>query len=255
MNPEEDRLGRFHSLSLEELDCVKLLKRFDTKFVFHRDKLPFVFDYLNGHYGILEINRNRVFKYESLYYDTDDYFFYHQHHNKKLNRYKIRCRRYIESDLCYFEMKFKNNKKKTIKKRLLLEDKLIGHELSGKMIEFGKNWILNDYKPILDKIKPKLRIEFDRITLASQASKERLTFDLNLAFTDSKSKYYKINNLIIAELKSETRSLNPEFLHHLKNLKIFPSTFSKYCIGIATTDNQVKSNRFKKTLLKLKSFD
>jgi hypothetical protein len=255
MNQLENDLRCFQGLPLEKLDDIKLLKRYDTKFVFHREKLPSVFDYLHNHYGILEINNNRTFKYESLYFDTDDYFLYHQHHNKKLNRYKIRCRRYIDSNQCYFEIKFKNNKKKTIKTRLLLEDKIIKDELSDISKEFGRKCILKDYNVCIDNVGPKLRIEFDRITLASQLNKERFTFDLNLTYTVNGTGKYCFNNLIIAELKSEKISLNPEFRQYLKSLKIFPTTFSKYCIGIAMTNNQVKSNRFKKTLLKLNHFN
>ena len=49
-------------------------------FIFHKDKLKNVLDYLSKHYEILEIDNKRFFKYENLYFDTDDYFFYHQHH-------------------------------------------------------------------------------------------------------------------------------------------------------------------------------
>lgn len=257
MNLSENNLTRFKAMHLEELDKVKLLKRYDTKFVFHKDKLKSVFDYLCEHYEILEINQSRCFKYESLYYDTDDYFFYHQHHNKKLNRYKIRCRRYIDSNQCYFEVKFKNNRNKTIKTRLLLEDNYINNELSEKLKEFGKKSILKDYQYLIDEISPKLWIEFDRITLANQLNKERLTFDFNLTFTDKKSYKRKISNLIIAELKSENISLNTYFLQYLKTLKIFPTNFSKYCIGVATNSNNsgIKSNRFKKILTKLQKFN
>jgi hypothetical protein len=256
MNQLENNLNCFQGLSLEELEDVKLLKRFDTKFVFHKDKLPFVFDYLYGKYGILEINKNRTFKYESLYYDTDDYLFYHQHHNKRLNRYKIRCRRYIESDQCFFEIKFKSNKNKTLKTRLRLEDRVINSTLSENKKEFVRTNISNGFRDILaETIKPKLWVEFDRITLANQASKVRFTFDSNLTYTDTKSRRYKLGDLVIAELKSETISMDPSFLQHLKSLKIFPTTFSKYCMGIVMANNNIKANRFKRTLLKLKNFN
>jgi hypothetical protein len=256
MDPAGNVLGQFQGLSLEKLDDVKLLKRFDTKFVFHKDKLPFVFDYLYGKYGILEINKNRIFKYESLYYDTDDYIFYHMHHNKRLNRYKIRCRRYLESDQCFFEIKFKNNKSKTLKTRLRLEDRIINAVLSENKKEFVRTNVSNGFRDILAEIiKPKLWVEFDRITLANQVSRERFTFDSNLSYTDTKSRRHYFNNLVIAELKSESISPDSSLLQHLKSLKIFPTTFSKYCIGIATTNNNIKANRFKRTLLKLENFN
>jgi hypothetical protein len=90
-------LNCFNATTLERLDVIKLLKRYDTKFIFCREKLLPVFDFLADHYNVLEIDNRRHFKYESLYYDTDDYFFYRQHHNKKYDRYKIRCRKSVIS--------------------------------------------------------------------------------------------------------------------------------------------------------------
>jgi len=256
MQQLKNSLNYFKRLSLEDLDDIKLLKRFDTKFVFHKDKLKSVFEYLYQQYGILEIEGNRNFRYQSLYYDTDDYFFYHQHHNKKLNRYKIRCRRYIESDQCYFEIKFKNNKSKTIKTRLLLEEGIITPSLSVNKKEFVRKNITNGFNDFLaETIRPKLWVIFDRTTLADPISKERFTFDLNLTYIDINSNRHSFSDLVIAELKSESLSLDPLFFQHLKSLKIFPTTFSKYCMGIVTVNKDIKANRFKRTLLKLQNFN
>ena len=86
MNQMENDLTPFNATSLIDIETIKLMKRYDTKFIFHRDKLQSVFDYLRPDYQVLEINNKRSFLYENLYYDTDDYFFYHQHHNQRVNR-------------------------------------------------------------------------------------------------------------------------------------------------------------------------
>lgn len=251
----ENNLAGFSGTTLHNIETIKLMKRFDTKFIFHSNKLPAVFDYLRPHYQVLEINGKRFFRYENLYYDTDDYFFYHQHHNQRLNRYKLRCRKYLESDDCYFEIKFKNNKMKTIKSRIRLEDKNIHDELLHESRDFARKSVAVDHGNIVDKVQPALWIRFNRITFANIIKKERLTFDVHLAYTGRNSHSCKINHLIIAELKSETASPNSPFFQYLKDLRIFPSPFSKYCMGVALTDNKVKSNRFKKNLLKLHQFN
>ena len=51
------------------------------------------------------------------HYDTDDRKFYLDHHNQRVNRNKVRFREYEGSKLTYLEIKHKNNKGKTIKKR------------------------------------------------------------------------------------------------------------------------------------------
>jgi len=253
MDQIEEYLYGFQKIDLDSLNTIKLMKRYDTKFIFHKDKLKYVFDYLYKNYQILEIDKNRAFRYENLYYDTDDRFFYNQHHNRKLNRYKLRCRKYIETNQCYFEIKFKNNKKKTIKTRLLLADNNISSELSEESKEFARKYISTFNGDILDKINPSLWISFNRITLANLSNKERLTFDINLTYTDKRSNSRKINSLIIAELKSEKVSMNSPFFQYLKELRISPSTFSKYCIGIAITEDNIKTNRFKGKLLTLRN--
>lgn len=250
----ENPLDNFHPTALEDLNAIKLLKRFDTKFIFHKKQLGAVFDCLSGRYQILEIDNNRSFSYETLYYDTDDYLFYHQHHNRKLNRYKIRCRRYRQSDQCYFEVKFKNNRRKTIKSRLPLENGGIHPGLSEESKRFAKERMLVGDNRVIEKIKPKLKVEYNRITFANPANMERLTIDSDLTYIDSDSNRHRIENLIIAELKSENVSPNTPLYQHLKGLRIFPSKFSKYCIGIAMTEQRVKNNRFKKKILGLKKF-
>lgn len=250
MNEIAKTLAHFNKTTLESLDALKLLKRYDTKFIFRRDKLMPVFEYLSDHYQILEIDGRRFFKYDNLYYDTDDFFFYRQHHNNKLDRYKVRFRKYIESNRCYFEIKHKNNKNKTIKSRLLLSGCNILFKLSEESKSFARSSIsLNGN--IIDRLEPKLTIGFERITFANHDLKERLTFDSSLVFTNTNLLQRRIDNLVVAELKSEKHSTNTKLVQYLKTLRIYPAAFSKYCIGIATTEKSVKYNRFKKGLLQL----
>ena len=250
-----DTLTCFNTTTLEGLNALKLLKRYDTKFVFCREKLMQVFDFLSKQYDILEIDNRRYFKYESLYYDTDEYFFYHQHHNRKYDRYKIRFRTYIDLNQCFFEVKHKNNKKKTIKSRLLLNNNSDFNILSEESKSFAKNRIALSNRDIIDQINPKLEVNFDRITFADHVNKKRLTIDLNLSFTNKNSFQKKLDNLVIAELKSDNCSCNSQFSQYLKGLKIYPARFSKYCIGLAVTEKNIKSNRFKKNLLKLNNLN
>ena len=74
-------LNDLQTVSLEELDNVKLLDRQDTKFVFNQIHLPLILDKIKPFYRILEINNDRVFTYDNTYFDTDDFLFYNQHHN------------------------------------------------------------------------------------------------------------------------------------------------------------------------------
>ena len=104
------------------MNLVKLLNRKDTKFVFHYSKLDYLLERLSSTYKLLQVNGINTFTYQNTYFDTEDNLFYNQHHNEKRNRYKVRFRQYSGTDDCYFEIKTKNNKNRTIKKRLKVEE-------------------------------------------------------------------------------------------------------------------------------------
>lgn len=251
MNALEYNLKEFGAIDLEGLNTIRLMKRYDTKFVFHREMLPYVFDCLKQDYAILEMFGNRIFAYQTLYYDTDDYLFYHQHHDQRVNRYKIRCRRYVDTEQCYIEVKCKNNKKKMIKTRLLLGDPHIPPELPARAGVFAKSRISNGCRQIVDDVKPVLWVTYDRITLANINNMERITFDVNLEYSGN-SETLLLDPLVVAELKRPRACNQSDFFRLLKTLDIFPSKFSKYCMGVVLLKKNIKMNRFKETVLRLK---
>ena len=118
----QNLLNNFQTLSLDELDRVKLLDRKDTKFVFTQMQLPLILRKLKPFYRILEINDSQVFVYDTNYFDTDDFLFYNQHHNENRKRFKVRFRKYNSNSKLFFEIKIKNNKNRTVKKRLLVNE-------------------------------------------------------------------------------------------------------------------------------------
>jgi hypothetical protein len=156
------------------MDAVKLLNRTDTKFVIPKDLFVRILPLLKENYKVLEIKNKRVAQYKTLYFDTDDFDFYTNHHNGWPNRYKVRMRKYIDSGLCYLEIK---NKKKgrTIKKRIQIAD--FEEEMSETSLQFISDVIPNDILLI-----KKLWNSFNRITLVNKIDKERLTLDIGLGF-------------------------------------------------------------------------
>jgi hypothetical protein len=103
------------------MDDVKLMSRTDTKFAFKANKMPLLLKKLLPFYRVLAIDGKLIHDYKSLYYDTDDRKFYLDHHNGRVNRNKIRFREYVGSKLTFLEIKLKNNKGKTIKKRMKVD--------------------------------------------------------------------------------------------------------------------------------------
>ena len=98
----------FQPISLSEMDGVKLMNRTDTKFAFEVTKLPLLIQKMIPFYRVLAINDKLIHDYKSLYFDTDNRKFYLDHHNRRVNRNKIRFREYVGSDLIFLEIKRKN---------------------------------------------------------------------------------------------------------------------------------------------------
>lgn len=178
----EQGLTGFGAFGLDTLTCISLLRRFDTKFVFKRSVLGSVLECLCGDYSVLSIDGRRSFSYETLYFDTADGFFYRQHHDQRVNRFKIRIRHYLDSSSCYVEVKRKTNTKKTVKKRMLLDDQRIHPELSVVSRAFAKSCLGPAHQHLVDAISPSLWVNYSRITLAKPESNERLTFDVDLSY-------------------------------------------------------------------------
>ena len=103
------KFDRFDAINLVELEeRSKLLKRNETKYLVHKNQLFSVIDDFIEHYDILEINGNRLFHYDSCYFDTEERWAYLQHHQGKRLRSKIRTRAYLHDDhSTYFEVKLK----------------------------------------------------------------------------------------------------------------------------------------------------
>ncbi|MDA3837711.1 MAG: polyphosphate polymerase domain-containing protein [Candidatus Delongbacteria bacterium] len=246
-------LSNFNPISLKGINSISLMKRFDTKYVFHKNKLPDVLDFLKKHYSILEMGNKRFFRYENIYLDTDEHQFYISHHNKKKNRHKVRVRKYLESQDCFLEVKFKNNKDRTIKKRIQIEEsKMTGDFILGNK-DFVENHLPREVCPI-EKLYPSIHINFNRFTLANVSNKERLTFDVGLEYYDSNSDIKVIDDLVIAELKQEMVSRNSPVVEFFKNQNIRPAKFSKYCTGMLLIKDDIKYNRFKTRLNELEKY-
>jgi len=237
-------LQQFEPISLKEMDNVKLMNRTDTKFLFTTNQFEIIMNEVMNHYRILEVQGKRLNRYKTLYYDTIDKHLYTEHHNGKLNRYKIRHRTYVESDIGFLEVKFKNNKGRTIKTRVAEHD--VPSAWTGESEIF-----LNKTLPFEPQtLIPMLWVNYSRYTLVHKTEPERLTLDLELEFVKN-GVTKKLTGLVIAEVKQEKRKVSP-FLKMMKKYHIREGSISKYCLGIALTCNDVKKNNFKRKLLTLK---
>lgn len=244
----QEALQYFEPISLTEMDSVRLLDRQDTKLVLSAKRLPDIMKQLAGDYRILEIKGRRIGNYSSLYYDTSDWDSYHEHHNGRKNRYKVRYRNYIDSGLYFFEIKHKTNKNRTVKTRI---------QTDGIKTELGltETILLERHTPLNpNELKPAIWIYYSRMTLVSRDMSERVTIDIDLEFKPYNSSSPPISSpkLAIIEIKQQRFSRKSVALRTLHGERIFPIRLSKYCLGVMSCCNgEVKRNGFKNKLFKI----
>ncbi|MDA9849970.1 polyphosphate polymerase domain-containing protein [Flavobacteriaceae bacterium] len=236
-------LLNFDKITLAEMNSVSLMKRVDTKFILKESQLLEVLSKLYEDYKILEIDQERLMKYSTLYFDSENKKCFNDHHNGKLNRYKIRMRKYLVSDICFLEIKKKNNLGITNKIRRQIKDFETNLTTESKefIIESNINNLL---------LEPSLYNNFSRMTLVNKNEPERITIDVDLSFSFRNDKK-KFDKLVVVEIKQEGKRLNTTINRALKSMSILPTNFSKYCIGISNIIDNIKSNRFKEINLKI----
>lgn len=237
-------LSNFDNITLDVLDKYNLLNRFDTKFVISPENLKKILSIFQPEFNILEINGRRIFRYTNLYYDTDDFLFYFQHHNDKKNRLKIRFRQYSSTESCFFEIKLKHNNH-TSKQRLPVHN--IDLELNDGLSRMVKTTVgLNP-----DKLSPKIWVFYDRITLLNKQIPEKITIDTNINFkTDNEIRNFP--EIAILEVKHKKLNNYSDIIHSIERKNLIKKiNFSKYCMGIVYSDYPVKYNRFKPKLINI----
>ena len=233
----KDSLQCFKPISLSEMDDLKLMNRLDNKFVFSINELGNVLRQAAEHYRVLEINGQREFFYLTKYMDTPDWFFFSEHQKGHADRYKIRMRTYEVNQQSYLEIKHKTNKGQTKKSRIKISNTDGLNDECRRFIE-EKTHRQSDN---LDFVSIN---GFNRITLASFETHERITIDHNLSFSHD-GKTIKLNRLCIAEVKKERSSMRTPIIDIMKNVHGLNTGLSKYCIGISYLHEDLKQNAFK----------
>jgi hypothetical protein len=251
----ESIITKYEPISLDEMSGIKLMNRTDTKFVTTVHRLKSLLMLANNDYRIQDIDGVRVAAYYTAYFDTPECNMYIVHQNGHAGRQKLRIRSYVDSGLNFLEVKTKNNHGRTKKKRV---------DMAGfdpRNPDHGIRFLRQDdlFKGYDEFLRKHLRYDptvltehlennFSRITLVNKAKTERLTIDMDLKFHHLKNdNRADLTGLVIIELKRDGLQPSP-ILGMLRELRIKPCGFSKYCIGSALTNPSLKRNNFKERL-------
>ena len=236
-------LDKFGTVTLAEMDSVRLLNRIDSKFFTDEKTLEGILaDAAAAGYRALEADGSKTAGYDSIYFDTPELRMYLDHHNRRLTRQKVRTREYLASGVTFLEIKRKNNHGRTGKKRTGIPE--------ADFKDFRGNAAACEYlaghsRFTARQLSPSLETLFRRITLVNPAMTERITIDSCVNFNNIRTgRKASLPGGVVIELKQDGRAAS-RMKQILLDRRVKPLRVSKYCIGIALTDPAVKSGRFK----------
>jgi hypothetical protein len=203
-----------------------------------------VLDRMAAELAALQIDGRRLFRYESVYFDTPDLTAYRQHAHGRRRRVKVRTRTYLDSGECLLEFKRVGTRGETVKERYpyaassrdLLDDpaRALAAQRVGHSIDAAA----------LDRV---LTVGYRRATLVDPARGTRLTCDVDLRFEDGRGgSCAPLPGAVIVESKTVGAESPVDRL--LRGLGRRPVSLSKYCVGMAVLDPALPANRWNREL-------
>lgn len=241
----------FRPISLAALNAkAAMLERLDNKYVTRAGVLREAVPALAERFDILEIGALRSFTYQTCYFDDAQRSSYFDHHQGRRQRMKVRVRKYLDAALCFVEVKLKDKRGITVKKRLPYAlDKY------GTLDASALAHVEQAYRALYERgfgrdLEPTLEMSYRRITLVAREGGERMTIDHDLRFGAQAAGGAIDDNVFIVETKSANGNGLADAL--LRRWHQHPSSrCSKYCVGMSLTGAVAKHNRFLPVLRKL----
>ncbi len=241
-------LAGWRNISLSDLNQrAALLDRAESKYVFSSDTFNTVLQRLRPDFEVLVINDRSTFTYDTTYYDTSSLLLYRQHAQGKRLRLKVRSRHYVDNGLCYFELKLKGQRDRTIKERTpyRVEDT---NCVTREAQQYLNDCVLATYGgPFREHLGVSLAMRFQRITLVGTRRPERMTIDFGLQFAVPGGPVIDApSDTLIVEVKSpDGRGRADEVF---RSIGARQDTCSKYCIGLNMARDDLPYNAFNRTL-------
>ena len=226
-----------------------MLERLDNKYIISADRLCHALNAFAKGFDVLEIDGRRSFTYATRYFDDDNLQSYYNHHQGRRKRCKVRVRDYVDAGFTFLEVKLKDKRKITVKRRLKVDGAL--DRLDGTCIDFVERSHRELYdEPLALTLRQVISMRYDRVTLVAKEGGERMTIDTNLHFAANGMTRAIPDDLFIIETKSARGNGIADRI--LRSLQLHPTAHcSKYCIGLAALGQVERRNRFLPALKRL----
>jgi hypothetical protein len=231
------------TLSLDAvMGLADLQTRTDRKYVVEQEAFASLVEALGDDVAVLEIDGDRSFRYESLYFDTPALDSYHGAAHGRRRRFKVRTRSYLDSGACALEVKTRSGRDETVKHRMpyRIEDR---DRLTRDGLAFVTEHVC---LPEDGALEPVLRTSYRRTTLVDVTSGMRLTCDAGLVCATPDGATVALPDLLLLETKSPGGPTAADRILWRAGLR--PVTISKFCLGLAALHPGLPANRWNQPL-------
>ncbi|RRD30210.1 polyphosphate polymerase domain-containing protein [Actinomyces bowdenii] len=246
------------TISLDQLNTdADLLTRIDRKYLIPLPDAQALISTLAPHGRVLQIGRLQAFSYASTYFDTPDLSTYMLSARKRRRSFKVRTRTYLDSDLCFLEVKTQGSREATVKTRLPYSsvdcDRITDDGRAFVTERLSASSILPPHQAaqVAQMLTPVILTHYDRITMHLPGDGARVTVDAYLTWRDIDgrgpgTRAASIGDLIVVETKNPaTPSLADRFLWSQGHR---PARISKYATGMALLHPGLPANKWHRTL-------
>lgn len=231
-------------ISLDEVDSAAALqRRVDRTYLvtagqFHRLSVE-----MGRRFHALDIDRKRVMRYESVYFDSDDLELFRAHRQGRRRRFKVRVRTYVDSGTAFVEVKTKGGRGETVKHRIPHPPEL-RTALDTRAAAFIRTVIRDQYDIEVPPLVRALESLYRRATLVDPDAGERLTCDVDLRWSRADGQVAGPDKVLL-ESKTTGRGRADDIL---AAYGIRPLSMSKYAIGTALLRPQLAANKWERLL-------
>lgn len=230
----------------ELIERAALQSRVDRKYVVAVDEVPHLLGQLTPYAQVLEIDGERTFGYESVYFDTPCLASYHCAAYRRRRRFKVRTRTYLDSAQCWLEVKINGARGLVTKHRLpyLAEDRHTvrsGRAFVDEALVRESIWP----GPAAAPLEPMLVTNYRRSTLLLRATASRVTIDTELTWRDG-DRRLRLPGIAVVETKTSSAASLVDRMLWQRGIR--PVRISKYATGLAALRLDLPDVPWRRTL-------
>ena len=192
---------------------------------------------------VLTIDEKRSFAYESVYFDTAERASYLGAARRRPQRFKVRTRSYLDSELCVLEVKTRDARQRTVKHRQPYDFDDRYHLSAG-----GRAFVaeIAQAAASVDELDPALITTYQRTTMVFPASSCRVTIDTDVTWAGVNGQRARLAGWALVETK--TIGAPSGFDRALWRHGHRPVVISKYGTGLAALSTGLPANKWTRVL-------